>query len=66
MDGLGEDPVEADLTGVVRQIEQLAAPLQLRTEVYITLFVQLHFQRGFQHFLQLLEADLIRRAAKSM
>jgi len=63
-DFLGENPVEADFTGIVRQVQQLLPCFQLRAEVDINFLIQLQVEGLVQHLLQLLKAYLTLEGSK--
>ena len=54
----GENPVKADLPGVVRQVQQPLPRFQLPAEFSVHLLVQLHIQDVVQHLGQFRKADL--------
>ena len=63
-DFLGKQPVKANFSGVVRQVQQLFSFLQLAAEGAVNLLIQLHVQGLVQHVRQLVEADLPPESGK--
>ena len=61
---LAQQPVEADLPGVVREIQQVFAFPQLLPEAMVRLPVQVHVFGIFQHFIQLFKCQFSLQSGK--
>ena len=63
-DFLGKNPVKADFSGVIRQIQQLFAALQFFAELPVHILIQLEVEGGIQHLIQFLKAYLALKGGK--
>ena len=63
-DDLQENPIEADLAGIVRQVQQAPSLMKIGTEGLEIVPIHLDGVEHFQHFVQLFKADLPLKGGK--